>query len=124
MFREDNEINLIEKMAELNKNRISWDKHEKLNVFTTEDSLIISYKILEDTKKDHKILKKLYRPFGKEKLILEFELTNDTKANRKKKGRSLKFLKDGTIDFQNAPDHFLFERISSCSENNKIAAQH
>lgn len=113
----------MQNLAQMNEKRITWDNHEKLNVLTTSDGLIISYKHLENDQPDHKVLKQFYKPFGKESIHLEAELTKDVKEQRKKTKKELKFLKDGTIDFQQAPDHFLFERIASSSENNLIAAK-
>lgn len=111
----------MEGLARLNENRITWDNHEKLNVLTTADSLIISYKKLEDANPDHQVLKQFYKPFGAEGIQLEMELNDQVKRNRKNINKSLVFLPDGTINFQKSPDHFLFERIASCSENNQIS---
>jgi hypothetical protein len=120
-FRKDKETNLIEDLAKLTEKRINWDEHEKLNIMTTADAIIISYKKLDDKNEDHQVLKQLYRPFGNNGEYIEQEMTEHVKNNRKRLKKSLKFNPDNTINFQEAPEHFLFERIASCSENNLIS---
>jgi hypothetical protein len=115
-------MDFVEEMAKMKKDRINWDQHEKVNIFTTPGSFIISYKQLDESNKDHLVLKKLYKPFGKNKILIETELSKDAKKLRKNNNKSLEFFEDGSINFQKAPSHFLFERIASCSENNLIAS--
>ena len=114
---------MVEDLAKIAENRINWDNHEKLNVLTTADAIMISYKNLESSNPDHQILKKLFKPQGNEQILLEIEMMPYSKQRRKNMGRSLKFMKDGSIDYQGAPEHFLFERIAACVENQDITQE-
>jgi hypothetical protein len=120
-FRKDKQTDLIEDLVKLREQRIYWDEHEKANMMSTTDGIIISYKKLDDNNGDHQALKRLLRPYGNNGEYIEFEMTNEVKNQRRKQNKSLKFNPDNTINFQEAPEHFLFERIASCSENNLIS---
>jgi hypothetical protein len=120
-FRKDKQTNLIEDLVKLREQRINWDEHEKVNMMSTTDGIIISYKKLDDNNANHQALKRLLRPFGNNGEYIELEITEMAKNQRRRRGKSLKFNSDNTINFQEAPQHFLFERIASCSENNLIS---
>ena len=110
---------LIKDLKLNQKERETWDKHEKLFLITSKDQIFISFKSLDPTKGYHQEVKSLFEPFGKDQNFLEGELMDTVIQIREQNNTSLAF-KDGLIDYNKVPSEFLLERIKSATENTKI----